>query len=333
MPCALFDRSGYWPGVRGHALEPQTMVDPGQSLHPCLALEAVPDPLPPGEPEHTRTPRGTRSQRTPQGNPPAHRRSPTPFSGAVAVPWLSALLLLTGGVPILQRSCRVFYKSQTSWCRTQGHKREGSEISYWGQLLGAPGAGRRMSGLLLVEGGWKSPSWAVGHLRLARPQGRWMGGSACYLHEVGADQEGVRPGEEGSPDCGSNSLWHPPIPSPRGTRLSEEATSWESSSVESSFPCVVRGQVLGQRLQWDSAGAAPPWGLRSPRDHRADHQVTSGGHFQDTHWSRARVVQVAGRSGISGTGWWPQPCSHIDVAGFPGSEPPGQDSICPWQWG
>ena len=59
MPCALFDRPGYWPGVRGHALEPRTTVDPGQSLHPCLALEAMPDPLPPGEPVHRGPPRGT----------------------------------------------------------------------------------------------------------------------------------------------------------------------------------------------------------------------------------------------------------------------------------
>lgn len=112
MSCALFDRSGYWPGVRGHALEPWTMVDPGQSLHPCLALEAVPVPPPPGEPEHTRTPRGPRSQRTPQGSPPAHRRSPTPFSGAVAVPWLSALLLLTGGFPSSRDAAGCFLRAR-----------------------------------------------------------------------------------------------------------------------------------------------------------------------------------------------------------------------------
>ena len=46
--------------------------------------------------------------------------------------------------------------------------------------------------------------------------------------------------------------------------------------------------------------------------------MTSGGHFQDTHWSGARVVQVAGRRGVAGTGWWPELCSTsmwLDVLG------------------
>lgn len=136
VSCALVDRSGYWPGVRGQALEPRTMVDPGQSLHPCLALEAVPVPPPPGEPEHPGTPRGPDSQRTPQGSPPAHRRSPTPFSGAVAAPWLSALLLLTEGFPSSRDAAGCFLRARLHGAEPRAIKGRAVEfligVNAWG---------------------------------------------------------------------------------------------------------------------------------------------------------------------------------------------------------
>lgn len=182
MPCALFDRSGYWPGVRGHALEPRTMVDPGQSLHPCLALEAVPDPLPPGEPEHTRTPRGTRSQRTPQGNPPAHRRSPTPFSGLLLFPGYPHSYFSQGGFPSSREAAGCFIRARLHGAEPRAIK--GRAVKF---LIGVNCLGPRGQG-----GACQGCSWSRGVGRVLAGQSvtcdwlglrgdGWVGQLAIYM--------------------------------------------------------------------------------------------------------------------------------------------------------